>query len=67
MIYKFCSYAVIIFGGTISGALVGIVTGPIKIHLSVDNMGTLGGARRVLGCLGMHVRPGAATSSCTQP
>ncbi|MGO9599975.1 MAG: hypothetical protein ACLP7Q_18450 [Isosphaeraceae bacterium] len=55
MTYKFCTYAVIVFGGTISGALLGTVTGPINIHLSVDSMGTLGAGAgafmAVLGCM----------------
>ncbi len=46
MLYKVVTYVLIIFGGTVSGALLGSVTGPINLHLSVDNMGTLG------ACLG---------------
>ena len=42
MVYKLVTYVLIVIGGTISGALVGSVTGPVNIHLSVDNMGTLG-------------------------
>jgi hypothetical protein len=42
MIYKITTYVLIVLGGTISGALVGSVTGPIAIRLSVDNMGTMG-------------------------
>lgn len=42
MAYKLLTYALIVIGGTISGALVGSVTGPINLHLSIDNMGTLG-------------------------
>ncbi len=55
MIYKFCTYAVIIFGGSISGALAGTAAGPIKIQLSIDHMGNLGACvgalLAVLGCM----------------
>ena len=55
MIYKFCTYVVIVFGGTISGALAGTAAGPINIQLSIDHMGTLGACAgafmAVLGCL----------------
>jgi hypothetical protein len=54
MMYKFCAYAVIIFGGTLSGALLGTHSRPISIHLSVENLGTLGACMgafmAVLGC-----------------
>jgi hypothetical protein len=46
ILYKVVTYVLIIFGGTIAGALIGAVTGSINLHLSVDNMGTLG------ACLG---------------
>jgi hypothetical protein len=42
MIYKVITYVLIVLGGTISGALMGSVTGPIDLRLSVDNMGTMG-------------------------
>jgi hypothetical protein len=42
MIYKLITYVLIVFGGTISGALIGSVTGPLDFRLSVDNMGTMG-------------------------
>jgi hypothetical protein len=54
MIYKVTTYVLIVLGGTISGALVGSVTGPIDIRLSVDNMGTMGSCigaiLAVVGC-----------------
>jgi hypothetical protein len=42
MVYKLTTYVLIALGGTISGALIGLVTGPINLHLSVDNTSTLG-------------------------
>ncbi len=54
MTAKLCTYAVIIFGGTLSGALLGTQLGPISIHLSVDQLGTLGACMGafmpILGC-----------------
>jgi hypothetical protein len=54
MIYKVITYALIVLGGSISGALVGSVTGPIDIRLSVDNMGAtgscIGAILAVVGC-----------------
>jgi hypothetical protein len=54
MIYKAITYVLIVLGGTISGALMGSVTGPIDIRLSVDNMGTIGACigaiLAVVGC-----------------
>ncbi len=38
MIYKTISYVMIVLGGTISGAIVGLVTGPLDIRLYIDNM-----------------------------
>jgi hypothetical protein len=46
MVYKLTTYVLIAFGGAISGALIGLFTGPLNIHLSVDNPGTMG------ACLG---------------
>ena len=42
MIYRCLSYFVILFGGTVSGALAGSVSGPIQLTLSVADLGTLG-------------------------
>ena len=42
MVYKLATYVLIALGGTISGALIGLVTGPVHINLSVDNTSTLG-------------------------
>ncbi len=54
MVYKLTTYVLLAFGGTISGALFGLVTGPINLHLSVDNTSTLGGCLgailAVIGC-----------------
>ena len=54
MIYKVITYVLIVLGGTISGALMGSVTGPIDIRLSVDNMGAMssciGAILAVVGC-----------------
>jgi hypothetical protein len=54
MIYKGITYVLIVLGGTISGALMGSVTGPLDIRLSVDNMGTMGACigalLAVVGC-----------------
>jgi hypothetical protein len=49
MISKLVTYAVIVFGGTISGALVGILAGPVRILMSTEEVGILG------GCLGACV------------
>jgi hypothetical protein len=46
MIYKLVTYASIVFGGTISGALVGSMAGPVHIHLSTEEVAILG------ACLG---------------
>jgi hypothetical protein len=46
MIYKFVAYVPIVFGGTISGALVGSLAGPIHLLISTEQVGTLG------ACLG---------------
>jgi hypothetical protein len=54
MVYKLVTYVAIVFGGAISGALVGMVSGPINLRLTVDNMGTAGGCLgavlAVIGC-----------------
>ena len=42
MIYKFVTYVSIVFGGTISGALVGSLAGPVRIQMSAEEVGTLG-------------------------
>ncbi len=42
MISKLVTYATIVFGGTISGALVGILGGPVRIVLSTEDVGILG-------------------------
>jgi hypothetical protein len=42
MVYKIVTYVLIVLGGTITGALIGSVTGPLDFRLSVDNMGTMG-------------------------
>ena len=42
MISKLVTYATIVFGGTISGALVGILGGPVRISLSTEELGILG-------------------------
>jgi hypothetical protein len=46
MICKFVAYVSIVFGGTISGALVGSLAGPIRLLMSTEQVGTLG------ACLG---------------
>lgn len=46
MISKLITYATIVFGGTISGGLVGILAGPVRIFLSTQEVGILG------ACLG---------------
>ncbi len=46
MISKPVTYATIVFGGTISGALVGILAGPVRILMSTGEVGILG------ACLG---------------
>lgn len=54
MLYKVTTYVVLAFGGAISGALIGLVTGPINLHLSIDNTSTLGASLgailAVVGC-----------------
>jgi predicted outer membrane lipoprotein len=42
MIYKFVTYISIVFGGTISGALVGSLAGPLHIQMSTEEVGILG-------------------------
>ena len=42
MVYKFLTYVSIVFGGTISGALVGSLAGPLRIQMSMEEVGTLG-------------------------
>jgi len=42
MISKLVTYATIVFGGTISGALVGLLAGPVRILLSSEEVGILG-------------------------
>ncbi len=42
MIYKLVTYVSIVFGGTISGALVGSLAGPLRIQMSTEEVGTLG-------------------------
>ncbi len=46
MISKLVTYAAIVFGGTVSGALVGALAGPVRILLSTEEVGMMG------GCLG---------------
>jgi ammonia channel protein AmtB len=46
MISKLVTYTTIVFGGTISGALVGILAGPVRILMSTGEVGILG------ACLG---------------
>lgn len=54
MVYKLTTYVLLAFGGTISGALIGLITGPIHVNLSVDNTSTLGACvgaiLAILGC-----------------
>jgi hypothetical protein len=54
MISKLVTYATIVFGGTISGALVGSVAGPVRILMSVEEVGILGACvgacLAILGC-----------------
>ena len=54
MVYKLITYVLLAFGGAISGALIGLVTGPIHLNLSVDNTSTLGACvgaiLAVVGC-----------------
>jgi len=54
MIFKLVTYATIVFGGTISGALVGILAGPVRILLSTDEVGILescaGACLAIVGC-----------------
>jgi hypothetical protein len=42
MISKLVTYATIVIGGTISGALVGTLAGPVRIFLSTGEVGILG-------------------------
>ncbi len=42
MAYKFVTYVSIVFGGTISGALVGSLAGPIRLQMSTEQVGILG-------------------------
>ncbi|GEM_PF-1368825 len=54
MIFKLVTYATIVFGGTISGALVGILAGPVRILLSTEEVGILGACAgaclAIVGC-----------------
>ena len=54
MISKLVTYATIVFGGTISGALVGSLAGPVRIFLSVEEVGILGAcvgaSLAIVGC-----------------
>jgi len=40
--YKFVTYVSIVFGGTVSGALVGSLAGPIRLQISTENLAILG-------------------------
>jgi len=50
MISKLVTYATIVFGGTISGALVGILAGPVRILISTGEVGILGACLAIVGC-----------------
>ncbi len=54
MISKLVTYATIVFRGTISGALVGILAGPVRILLSTEEVGILGACAgaclAIVGC-----------------
>lgn len=54
MISKLVTYVTIIFGGTISGALVGNLVGPVRIVMSAVEIGTLGAcigaSLAIVGC-----------------
>ena len=54
MISKLVTYATIVFGGTISGALVGSLAGPVRILMSTEEIGTLGACigacLAIIGC-----------------
>lgn len=54
MVYKLITYVLIALGGTISGGLIGMVTGPIHLNLSIDNTSMLGASAgallAVIGC-----------------
>ena len=54
MITRIVTYVTIVFGGTISGALVGILGGPVRISLSTEELGIFG------ACLGASL----AVSGC---
>ena len=54
MISKLVTYATIVLGGTISGALVGVLGGPLRIFLSTEQVGIMGGCvgacLAIVGC-----------------
>ncbi|WP_210420325.1 hypothetical protein [Aquisphaera giovannonii] len=54
MIYKAICYAVLIFGGSLSGAFCGVFEGPIYIVMSADQLALigacLGGTFALIGC-----------------
>lgn len=54
MISKLVTYATIVFGGTLSGALVGLLAGPVRIVMSTEEIGILGAcvgaSLAILGC-----------------
>ena len=54
MISKLVTYATIVFGGTISGALVGSLAGPVRILMSTEEIGILGAcigaSLAIVGC-----------------
>jgi hypothetical protein len=54
LISKLATYATIVFGGTISGAVVGILAGPVRILLSTEEVGILGACMgaslAIVGC-----------------
>lgn len=43
MIYKLLTYALLIFGGALSGALCGVLAGPVHIVLTARELGLVGG------------------------
>ncbi|WP_165228314.1 hypothetical protein [Aquisphaera insulae] len=54
MVYKIITYALLIFGGGLSGALAGSAAGPIHLDMSSHELGLfgacLGGALALVGC-----------------
>ena len=54
MISKLVTYATIVFGGTVSGSLVGILVGPVRILMSTEEIGILGAcigaSLAIVGC-----------------